>query len=253
MYTYAAITDIGPYYEKNDDRILVADEVLSVGESSGSWEKEYFLTAICDGVGGLDCGYEAAQTGLLTIRELSGRHPDRSSIRSAVETANTDIRMQQEHRGLVDGMRTTLAGISVYGKDAYVFNAGDSRVYLYRKERIHRLSKDHSVVQELIDVGKLTEEEARMYPGRNLITKCLGEEDRVNARIIDMTGEVEAGDVFLLCTDGMTDSISDMELEELLQAGAGMPLPAICRQMIDRAIKNGATDNISVCIFRKEK
>lgn len=252
MYTYAAITDIGPYYEKNDDRILVADEVLSVGESSGSWEKEYFLTAICDGVGGLDCGYEAAQTGLLTIRELSGRHPDRSSIRSAVETANTDIRMQQEHRGLVDGMRTTLAGISVYGKDAYVFNAGDSRVYLYRKERIHRLSKDHSVVQELIDVGKLTEEEARMYPGRNLITKCLGEEDRVNARIIDMTGEVEAGDVFLLCTDGMTDSISDTELEELLQAEAGMSLPAICRQMIDRAIKNGATDNISVCIFRKE-
>lgn len=253
MYTYAAITDIGPCYEKNDDRILVADEVLSEGENGGIWEKEYFLAAICDGVGGLDCGYEAAQTGLLAIRELSGRHPDRSSIRSAVETANTDIRMQQEHRGLVDGMRTTLAGISVYGKDAYVFNAGDSRVYLYRKERIRQLSKDHSVVQELIDIGKLTREEAKIYPDRNLITKCLGEEEHVNARIIDMTGEIEAGDVFLLCTDGMTDSISDEELEELLRTGEGIPLHILCRQMIDRAIKNGATDNISVCIFRKEK
>lgn len=252
MYTYAAITDIGSYYAKNDDRILVADEVLSEGGSSGIWEKEYFLAAICDGVGGLTCGYEAAQTGLLSLRELSGRHPDRSSVRSAVETANTAIRRKQEQLGLVNGMRTTLAGISVYGKDAYVFNAGDSRVYLYREERIRQLSKDHSVVQELIDTGKLTREEARMYPDRNLITKCLGEEDRVNARIIDMTGEIQAGDVFLLCTDGITDSVPDEELEELLRTGEELPLDIVCRQITDRAMKNGSTDNISVCIFRKE-
>jgi protein phosphatase len=252
MYTYAAITDVGTQYLINDDRILIGNQLIREGCASGTVEENYMLAAICDGVGGLAMGDAAAEESLLCLCALNKQGIERSDIRRTVEVANKKVLARQSALNRADGLRTTLAAIYLDGNVLYVINAGDSRVYRFRNHEVTLLSKDHSIVQNLIDTGEITEEEARIHPKRNVITKCIGDEERVNARIIDLTDDIQNGDIWMLCTDGITDCLIDADIREVLNGNRSTGLLDCCKMLIDEAIKNGSADNLSVCLIRKE-
>lgn len=253
MYSYAAIVDKGPVFEVNDDRVLIGNTIIKEGEFEGKIQDNYIFLAVADGVGGLQLGYEAAELTLKTVSELFQPNMDRVSIRNYIEEANQKVIFRQKEIGRRDGLRTTLAALYIDEKRVYVANAGDSRVYCFRNGKLQQLSKDHSVVQNLIDVAEITEEESYTHPKRNVITKCIGEEDRVIARIIDGSEELCIGDVFLLCTDGISDCLRINKIEDILINRNERSLIEICRDIFQNAINNGSKDNISICLVRKER
>lgn len=251
MYKYAAISDIGPQYEINDDRILIGNSIINSGEYSGETSEELMVLAVADGVGGLQLGYEAAEETLKVFSSINQPEMGRIQIRNAVESANRTVLQKQRELNMLDGLRTTLAALYINANTAYVINAGDSRVYRFRNDEIELLSKDHSVVQNLIDTGEITEDQAYLHPKRNVITKCIGDEEKVNARIIDFSDDVNSGDIYMLCSDGISDCMRNEEMKQIL-IRENTPLLEKCRSFIHKAIENGSTDNISICLMRKE-
>lgn len=251
MYKYAAISDIGPQYEINDDRILIGNLIINSGEYSGETSEELMLLAVADGVGGLQLGYEAAEETLKSFSSINQPEMGRMQIRNAVESANKMVLHKQRKLNMLEGLRTTLAALYINANTAYVINAGDSRVYRFRNDEIELLSKDHSVVQNLIDTGEITEDQAYSHPKRNVITKCIGDEEKVNARIVDFSDDVKSGDIYILCSDGISDCMRSEEMKQIL-IRENTPLLEKCRSFIHKAIDNGSTDNISICLMRKE-
>lgn len=251
MYEFAAITDIGPKFSVNDDRILVNERIIDDGSLEGNVSNTVLVAAVADGVGGLQRGYEAADISLNSLLELNKPGLGRTDIREAVESANRKIIHRQEELHDVNGLRTTLAAIYLSDNVCYVINAGDSRVYRYRQKILEQLSKDHSIVQNMIDIGEITVEESYLHPKRNVITKCLGEEAKVNARIVDFTDDIKEKDMFILCSDGISDCLRDPEMAGIVGEN-GLSLLDMCRKILNKAIDNGSTDNISICLVRKE-
>lgn len=252
MFKYAAITDMGPSASVNDDRVLVDNIIISSGEIEGTVNENYLFVAVADGVGGLLRGYEAAEMTLETLKPLNQAGMQRTDLRRNIESANQRVILDQNESGLENGMRTTLAALYIDEQSAYIINAGDSRVYRFRNDQVEQLSKDHSVVQNLLDTGEITLEESFSHPKRNIITKCIGEEDRVNARIIDYSEGIHNDDVYVLCSDGISDCIRNEEIKTILSNNKEKALKDICREFIKRALDNGSTDNISICLMRKE-
>ncbi len=252
MYRYAAYTDKGPVFEVNDDRVAVGNEITGNGGFSGVTDEPVIFAGVADGVGGLSRGYEAAEITLRTLTAINKPGVERTEITDSIEKANRIIRSRQTELNIEDGLRTTLAAIYIDNDVLFVINAGDSRVYRLRDGRLEQLSKDHSVVQNYIDTGKITEEESYDHPKRNVITKCIGDEDRVNARIIDLSGSLRDNDMFMLCSDGISDCIRTPEAEQLFMSGENDDLGHICRSFVQKAIENGSTDNISICLVRRE-
>lgn len=251
MYEFAAISDIGPRFKINDDRILVNDRILDNSEIDGKIENSFLIAAVADGVGGLQMGYEAAEISLKSVSGLNQSGLGRQEIRSAVETANKRILQRQREINNASALRTTLAAIYISDEICYVINAGDSRVYRLRDKKLELLSKDHTVVQNMIDSGELTVEEAYTHPRRNVITKCLGDEEKVNARIVDYSNDLKLNDIFIICSDGISDCLRDSEITAII-VDTKFSLQNACKEIINKAIDNGSTDNISVCLLRKE-
>lgn len=253
MYTYAAKVDIGVSEKQNDDRALVGSILLTDGELSGKIEKQEFVAAICDGVGGLAQGFRAAMTTLESISHLNKSNISAEQIQAAIEESNTRVRNIQCIENLHNAMMSTIAGVYADGDTFIVFNAGDSRVYRFRFKYIMQLSKDHSLVQDLIDLGEITPEEAKTHAQKNVINKCIGYEETANARITDMTGDFSTGDIILICSDGISDVLSEQDMKNIIlehkQADALMDC---CRKIYEKAIEKGSPDNLSVILIRKE-
>ena len=145
------------------------------------------------------------------------------------------------------GMGTTGVCVYLYGDMAHIVHAGDSRAYLYRGGEIRQLTRDHSMVQQLVDSGQITREQAASHPQKNLITRALG----VSANIVPEYNrcDVEPGDVLLLCTDGLTNMVPDEEIALILQETTFFDAPRI---LVDRALKGGGQDNITVLLMGVE-
>lgn len=254
MYTYAAKVDIGVSEEQNDDRVLVASILLTDGEISGILDSENIIAAICDGVGGLAQGFRAAMTTLERVSHLNKTGISIDQIREAIEEANTRVRNIQSIENLHNAMMTTIAGVYSDGERFIVFNAGDSRVYRFRYKYFMQLSKDHSLVQDLIDLGEITPEEAKLHKNKNVINKCIGCEESVNARIIDMSGEFSNGDILLICSDGISDVLSDQDIKDIIiEHKQDEDLKDCCINIYKKAIEKGSFDNLSVILLRKEQ
>lgn len=252
MYSVAAKVDIGVYEKQNDDRALIGAQILTDGELSTRLNVEYVIAAVCDGVGGMAQGYRAA---MMTVEECS--HLNKSgisieNIRDAIEVANQRIRNVQNFENMPHGLRTTVAGVYADDERFYIFNAGDSRVYRFRFKYLTQLSKDHSYVQDLIDMGDISQEEAKSHPKKNVINKCIGHEELVNPRIIDMSDDFEDEDVILICSDGISDEMTDYDLKEiLLEHSQDEDLLECCHLIYKRAIEKGSKDNMSIILLRK--
>lgn len=214
-------------------------------------EHDSALLIVCDGMGGAKAGNIASTIAVQTfsdkVEELfagTGR-PSVRALRLAVDRANEAVFQESISDPDLEGMGTTLVAAIIQGRHATLINIGDSRAYRIRGDDITQLTLDHSYVQELYRKGKLTAEEARHHPNRNLITRAVGVDEFVEADIFE--GELAPTDLLLLCSDGLTSMLEDAEIVSLVNASRS--LDEAVEHLIAAACDNGGTDNITVILF----
>ncbi|MCB0862328.1 MAG: Stp1/IreP family PP2C-type Ser/Thr phosphatase [Solirubrobacterales bacterium] len=227
-------TDVGRQRQANEDSYLARSP----------------LFVVADGMGGAQAGEVASLT---AIQAFQAGLPDGSpeeSIERTIAVANHNIYEQAHADASLAGMGTTItvAAVDADTEQVYIGHVGDSRAYRLRDGIIQRLTRDHSLVEEMRRRGQITEEQAEDHPQRSIITRALGPEPEVQADLTAVPSE--PGDVFLLCSDGLTTMISDEKISEIL-AGA-TSLDAAARTLVDEANRAGGRDNITVVIFQVE-
>jgi protein phosphatase len=224
-----AATHVGLVRQQNEDSYFVSAQ-------SGIW-------AVADGMGGHEAGDVASRT---VVEELGLIAPPSSAaeLLAACEArmvnANSRLKRLADARGS-SVIGTTVAMLLIYdGVFACVWS-GDSRIYRIRKSQIAQLSVDHTEVQELVDEGTLSAEEARTWPGRNVITRAIGTYDSPELEMIN--GSLEPGDIFVICSDGLTNHVDD---HEILAAATGNLPQRACNLLVEMTLERGATDNVTV-------
>lgn len=253
MISYAAKVDIGVYEPNNDDRLLIGSHIKETGTYEGKADNPYTIAAVCDGVGGMAQGYRAAVMTLKMLSCLDKPEVTSNDIRGVIEETNKLIKNVQCTENLRNGLMTTVAGVYIDGGRLIVFNAGDSRVYRFRYKYFTQLSKDHSLVQDLIDLGKISKEEAKTHPNKNIINKCIGNDESVIPRIVDLSDDFAKGDIYMICSDGVSDEVTDSEFKEIiLEHKHDETLTECCELICQKAVENGSMDNMSVILLRKE-
>jgi len=248
-YTAAAMTDRGRKRASNEDAF--------------GYSVEHGVYLVCDGMGGAAAGEIASSLAVEEVLRLvtERREAQQSEAENpgklvsqmaeeAVVAANQAIHSRSQRNLRLSGMGTTLVGLlaAVSGEDTrvWILNVGDSRCYRLRKGHIHQCTRDHSLVEEQIRLGRMTRAEAARSPLRNVITRALGTQSNVKPDV--MEAEVEPGDLFLLCSDGLTRELSDEKIEFLLNAEAS--LEEHCAHLIQAANKAGGHDNITCLLVR---
>ena len=209
-------------------------------------EPQTGLWVVADGMGGHEAGEVASASivdHLATIGIASSAPDLRARFEDRLSRANAEIRDISRSRGITIGS-TFAALLAMDGRFACLW-AGDSRIYLVRNGSIFQVSKDHTEVQELLDRGMISAEEARTWPRRNVITHAVGVSDELE--IDFQQGELMPGDVFVLGTDGLTAHVSDAEIE----AAAGSATPrAACQTLLDTVLARGGTDNVTIVLVK---
>jgi protein phosphatase len=225
-----ARTDTGRVRSHNEDRLLAAAPLL----------------AVADGMGGAQAGEVAAQTAVDALEQVDpGAGPE--ALEAAIHQANQAIRDMAAADPRRAGMGTTLtAALLEPDGEVDLFHVGDSRAYLLRDGRLSQLTRDHSVVAELVDRGTLTPEEAESHPQRNVITRALGAESEVS---LDHTRErLAPGDVLVLCTDGLSSLVPEERIQAVVAQSPS--LEAAARVLVDEANAAGGADNVTVVLAR---
>ena len=238
-----ARTDTGRVRELNED--FVAYRVPSEQDQSTA---KGVLCIVADGMGGHAAGEVASKTAVEAALRAFYEHPTsdaRESLQAAVDAANAAVYEQAEQQQGKPRMGTTLVAAVVNGDALHVANVGDSRAYMIRAGEIEQITEDHSWVQEQVRAGALTELQARQHPRRNVVTRALGLQPQVEVDIYD--GTMEAGDVLLVCSDGLWEQVEDTELA---QAVVNHSLEEATRLLIDIANSRGGPDNISLIVVK---
>jgi serine/threonine protein phosphatase PrpC len=244
---YAAQTDIGLMRVHNEDAIAVCPESA--------------MTILADGMGGYNAGEVASQIAITVIKEyvndklnrflsiLIPRQPDelRHIVEQAVELANNTILNTSLNEPQYQGMGTTLVMTLCYRDMLVVAHVGDSRAYRLRQGQFLQITHDHSVVQEQIDAGMISAESAQYSDIKNLVTRAVGVAFPVEAEV--NLHQLEVGDIYMLCSDGLSDMLNAQAMQEILQKN-GITLQEMCGELVERANLEGGRDNISVILFR---
>ncbi len=232
------ITDVGQRRSTNQDFVYASEE--PVGNLPN-------LFVVADGMGGHRAGDFASrytvEVILKSVRADRERNPIRI-IRKAIETANLKVLEKANSSDELAGMGTTVVAATVIGHYIYVANVGDSRLYLIR-DTIEQITKDHSLVEEMVRIGEINREQARNHPDKNIITRAVGVSSRVRIDFFDI--KLERGDIILMCSDGLSNMIDDDEIERIIKEGSD--LPEIALELIGEANQNGGKDNIAVVLI----
>ena len=238
---YWAVTDPGCVRQQNQDAYKI--EQL---------DRHTLLAVICDGMGGARSGNIASSLAVdvfaQEIRQTWSPNMDASRINqmfyAAAKLANFAVFDQANQLEDFAGMGTTLAAVLIRNLEVTVVNVGDSRVYAVDPEDITQITRDHSLVQMMVDRGELTQEMARSYPGKNFITRAIGTEPVVDCDIFHH--KLEKGHCLLLCTDGLSNMMDDQEI--LFEVVHGLRKERCCDRLLDIAKNRGAPDNVT-CIL----
>lgn len=240
-------TDVGPVREQNEDSFLV--------------ELDFGLFAVADGMGGHAAGEVASSIAVETVREILVDNPDpeetmlaeqdvadqsdllRERLRYAMNQSSVRIRREIERRPDYAGMGTTLVVVVIDDDQAHLAHVGDSRAYLFRDDRLIRLTRDHTVVQQEVDAGRLTPELARIVPHKNILTKSVGFHGPVDPDT--STRALAPGDVFVLCSDGLTDPLEDTAIEEVCRRTHPEDLAQV---LVKEALRRGGDDNVTALV-----
>lgn len=210
---------------------------------------------VADGVGGNNSGEVASRTAVENIAGFVNENDIRANqmpeeifsfMTDALACANTAIYSMGTEQSRYRGMATTVVMAYIYHGEAYIANLGDSRAYIFRNDEIRRITKDHTYVNELIDKGVITEDEAEVHKQKNVITRALGAEPRIEPDFYKLP--LHTGDVLLLCTDGLYGEVGDAKMAQILAAGKNMN--DTCADLVDAALRSGGRDNITVVCVR---
>lgn len=236
------LTDVGLSRDHNEDSI--------------SWDVELGLVMLADGMGGHNAGEVASEMAVTAIRDalLDVLTPEvveskvikcEDAVREAVIYANEEIHEEANRKIECAGMGTTVV-LTLFHEDKVTYaHVGDSRIYRLRNGEFNQLTADHSLVQEMIDSGYLTQEEAMVSSSRNLITRALGIAPEVEVDVITEALDIE--DVYLLCSDGLSDLLTERDMSRILVSHRDQ-LGDAAQQLVDLANERGGTDNISVIL-----
>ncbi len=244
---FAEITDTGKVREHNEDAI-------------GS-DSDIGLMVLADGMGGYNAGEVASGIAVQTITELASEGADRESrdeldptsglmrqsivLRDAVARANKIIFQTAQSQTHCEGMGTTLVCAMFYDNKVSLAHVGDSRAYRLRNNKFEQLTLDHSLLQELVDRGFYSEEEAQRSTNRNYVTRALGVEPTVEVEVHEH--DVLPDDVFLLCSDGLPDMVEDEDIH-LTISTFNASLDVVGQQLVNLANEHGGRDNVSVML-----
>lgn len=236
------LTDPGNIRNENQDSFRIEP----LGE-------EALLTVVCDGMGGARSGSVAGRLACEVFTEEIKRSfsPNMTPaeaervIRSAASLANISVFEHSQLSEEYNGMGTTLVACLLYPKANMVLNVGDSRAYLIDSDGIRCITRDHSVVEMMVQRGELKREEAKSYPGKNLITRAIGTEKTVSVDVFRIP--VQKGDNLLLCSDGLSNFLSDQEL--LFEIVHGLNKADCCRRLLDIVMQRGAPDNVTAILI----
>ena len=263
--TAAASVNMGKKRENNEDNLYFNGEFLTeeTREKSVDFEticgdKRQFY-AVCDGMGGEQLGELASMIAVETLHKYADllRHDDNKNRGKNIDAewdrcireANSLICEAQKRRG-VNRIGTTLALLAVDNdnKSAHLYNVGDSRIYLFRKEKLEQISFDHTAVANSVKMGVLTPEQARVHPHRNRLTQFVG----INPAEMVIEAQksiikIKNKDIFLLCSDGLTDMLDDAEISSILKKN-NRPAEAV-RQLMDEVLSRNGRDNITIIIL----
>jgi len=228
-------THVGMVRENNEDAFLV---------------REPCLFAIADGMGGCAAGEVASRATLkafeaATLELRRGYEGDASSIlRNAFDKANEHVFNMATSNEAYAGMGTTMTAIYIQNDTtAYVAHIGDSRLYLFRHKTLMQVTQDHTYVSQLLSERKISREEAMIHPRRHMLMRAIGVEEGINIDIIPFS--VEIGDRLLLCTDGLSDMLTEMEISDIMQNDN------LCQagdNLIEKALSNGGRDNVTIVL-----
>ncbi|NDC38691.1 MAG: serine/threonine-protein phosphatase [Proteobacteria bacterium] len=236
----AAATDTGCERELNEDRYAVIDCPSGV-----AW-------LVCDGMGGAPGGDLAAQIAIDSIRRDLQNYPPRdveTALRSAVQESNRVIVLRRQNPAFSQ-MGTTMVGALFSGPQLVIGNVGDSRAYLVRDGAIQQLTKDHTLVQELVDRGEIQAEDALSHPKAHVLVRAIGAEPTVNIDIdkfwIWPTGESAPGDFLVLCSDGLYSLVSETEIGAAVSEDTPQ---SACAKLVEIAKARGGFDNITLAVI----
>lgn len=223
-------TDVGKVRANNQDAPIVSEKLRLYG--------------VADGMGGHKGG-EVASTSARDdlLRELEGKTPSVATLSSAIEEVNRQIYHQQEHDDALTGMGTTLSVLWMSDNFVYIGHVGDSRVYLLRDGEFKQMTLDHSLVEQLVREGVLTEEEAQNHPMRNIITRAIGTDESVEVDVV--VEERRKGDLWLACSDGLHGLVDDRQMRDALRQYAPEKAADV---LLKAALDAGGRDNVTLVI-----
>ena len=215
-------------------------------------ESELMTAVLCDGMGGARAGSVASSIAADTFMSHAANSLDESStsadirgiLTEAVSFAHTKVYGRSFDDYSCMGMGSTLVALMVTGKRAFVANVGDSRAYRFSKNHLSQITRDHSLVEDMIARGKLTREAAMKHPKRNIITRAIGVEASVKADLFEL--RFLPGTRILLCSDGLTNAAPEEEISRILTEYEDPE--GACKALLDLALQNGAPDNVTVLI-----
>ncbi len=221
-------TDVGKVRDHNEDSLVVMPP----------------LFAVADGMGGHEAGEVASEIAIQTISELAPKHPDAEAFTHAVQAANLNV-LKAPAKGVGrEGMGTTFTGAILEKERLLIAQVGDSRAYLLHQGRLQQVTRDHSLMADLIEAGQLTPAEARVHPNRSVITRAIGSDPHTLPDIYELN--VSAGDRLLLCSDGLNAMVEDSEIESILRRISN---PQACANaLVDAALEAGGLDNATVIV-----
>lgn len=226
--TFGSRTDVGCVRDHNEDSLIVTPP----------------LFAVADGMGGHAAGEVASEIAVNVLAEQAPAHPDAEALGRAIEEANRAIiDAACEGRGR-EGMGTTCTAAMLEGERLIIAQVGDSRAYLLHQGKLQQLTRDHSLMADLIEAGQITPEQARTHPNRSVITRALGSDPHTRPDLYEIN--VETGDRLLLCSDGLSGMVRDEDIEATL---ARVRDPQRCAsQLVNEAVAAGGHDNITVIV-----
>lgn len=230
-------TDVGMVREVNQDFVFVSEAPI------GSLPN---LLVVADGMGGHKAGEYASKFAVEVVKQevaQSTQKEPEAMMKNAIITANQRLRDAAREDSRFHGMGTTLVVATVIERTLYFANVGDSRLYLLN-EGIRQLSKDHSLVQEMVRLGGINQEEAKHHPDKNIITRAVGGREEVEVDFFEY--RLKKGDIILMCTDGLSNMVEDDEILRIVKSSRDVV--EMVERLIERANINGGSDNIGVIV-----
>lgn len=242
---FAGITDVGRVREKNEDAIAISEE--------------FKFALLADGMGGYNGGEIASEMAVSGIKEILEKGLRRSRfpffwkrgdhVRRLLEEAIAEVNQRIYEKARSNphyyGMGTTLAAAVFHGNRVTIAHIGDSRIYRFRNGEMEQLTRDHTWVQDQVDIGWMSGEEAQLSDHKNLLTRALGVHTHVKAEVKEI--ELRDGDQYLLCSDGLTDLLCSEEITSLIR-GLSETLDGVAHLLIQQALAAGGYDNLSVVL-----